>query len=247
MVSRPFALAADLDGTLLGDSEGLVAMLRLLAASDRPAIFIYLTGRYYQSACEAVAANGLPRPIALVTDAGGAIHWHGEPTVDLKWAGKVARRWNPRVVEALAQSIRGLEPQELPTPWRRSYLLVETGAHPGGCRPRPVALLRNALRKARLPYRVVLSGGRNIDVLPRAAAKGTALRYVAHRLGLTPSDILVAGDSGNDVDMLLAGYPAVLVGNAHCEVARRELPGVYRARFPNAWGILEGLYALAIY
>lgn len=244
-MSRPFALAADLDGTLLGDAEALAALLRLLDAWDRPVIYVYLTGRHYRSACEAITAHGLPPPAVLVTDVGGAIHWHGEPAADPAWAGRVGRRWNPLLVEALARSIAGLEPQEVPTPWRRSYSLAEAGAHPADSRPRPVALLRHALHKARLPCRVVFSGVRNVDVLPQGAAKGTALRHVARRLGLAPSDLLVAGDSGNDVDMLVGGFPAVLVGNAQPEVAWRDLPGVYRARLPNAWGVIEALHALA--
>jgi len=52
----------------------------------------------------------------------------------------------------------------------------------------------------------------------------------------------VCGDSGNDVEMLNLGFPAVLVGNASEEVKNKDwLPTVYLARSFYAVGIWEGL------
>lgn len=231
---KPFALAADLDGTLIGDPDSLRELLSRLAAWRRPVLFLYLTGRYYGSALAAIAAAGLPYPTVLVTDVGGAIHWHGTASADPRWAETVLRDWHPRRIEDLAGRIAGLDPQPLPTRWRRSYRVAE-GHH------EPVHALRKALREARLRNRVVFSSGHYVDILPRVAGKGAALRHVVRRLGLGPRDILVAGDSGNDLDMLLAGYPAVVVGNAQPELADRRIPGVYRARRPYAGGIIEAL------
>jgi len=55
---------------------------------------------------------------------------------------------------------------------------------------------------------------------------------------------VVAGDSGNDRDMLTGATPAIVVGNHAQELADlAEQPDIYFARAPHAAGILEGLEA----
>ncbi len=44
---------------------------------------------------------------------------------------------------------------------------------------------------------------RSIDVLPARAGKGSAAEYVRQKLGMEHANTVVAGDSGNDIGMLL--------------------------------------------
>ena len=68
------------------------------------------------------------------------------------------------------------------------------------------------------------------------------MRFLALRLGLPLQSFLVAGDSGNDLEMLVGDTMAVVVGNHKPEL--EELRGrdrVYFASAPFAGGILEGI------
>ena len=81
-------------------------------------------------------------------------------------------------------------------------------------------------RAAGLPSNVIWSvdpeaGVGLVDVLPRRANKRHAIAFLAKRGGFGSSDVLFAGDSGNDLDVLLSPYPAVLVANADADVRRR--------------------------
>lgn len=60
---------------------------------------------------------------------------------------------------------------------------------------------------------------------------------------LCPSEVVVAGDSGNDTAMLtIAGINAILVANHYQEVAHlSSLSHVYTAKNTHALGVLEGL------
>ncbi len=52
----------------------------------------------------------------------------------------------------------------------------------------------------------------DLDLLPQKAGKGAAIKYLSAKLGLGG---IVAGDTGNDLSMLLeSGHPAILVGGA---------------------------------
>lgn len=59
-----------------------------------------------------------------------------------------------------------------------------------------------------------------IDISPKGWSKGTAVRYVAHELGLSLDEVAVFGDSENDLSMIEAVPNSVAVSNASPEVAR---------------------------
>ena len=81
-----------------------------------------------------------------------------------------------------------------------------------------------------------------MDITPVRASPGLAIRFISHKWNLSPDRILVAGDSGNDADMLSGETLGVVVGNHTPELeAIRGRPRVYFADGHHAWGVLEGL------
>jgi sucrose-phosphate synthase len=81
-----------------------------------------------------------------------------------------------------------------------------------------------------------------LDVLPMRASKGSAIRYLADKWGIPVDSILVAGDSGNDEEMLSGNTLGVVVGNHSAELeVLRNRERIYFAEGHYAWGILEGI------
>jgi len=79
-------------------------------------------------------------------------------------------------------------------------------------------------------------------VLPVRASKGQAIRYLAYKWGLPLRAFLGAGDSGNDLEMLVGDTQAVVVSNHSAELENlRGMEQVYFAGTPCASGILEGM------
>lgn len=237
-------LATDLDHTLVGDAAGSAAFSRWFAVRRHQWRLAYLTGRSLASAWDLIAAEGLLLPDALVTDVGTVIHVarHHPPVgymdyrLDGEWQEGLVAAWpGAAVCEALA----GLPGLELQPGGRRPLRLGYQVSS-----PRAVEAAAQRLAARGLPVRLVYSSGCDLDVLPSMAGKGAALHRLVERWGLRPEEVLACGDSGNDLDMLTAGYPAVLVANATAELRHAPLPeGVYRAGRPYAWGILEALGA----
>jgi uncharacterized protein (DUF1330 family) len=89
---------------------------------------------------------------------------------------------------------------------------------------------------------LVYSSSKYLDVLPQRASKGNALTYLAFKWGIPLERFLVAGDSGNDLDMFRPTSLNVVVANhtPGMEVLRGR-PHVYFAKEPHAGGILEGM------
>ena len=102
--------------------------------------------------------------------------------------------------------------------------------------------VRDAVAKAGLEVTLIHSHGEFLDVLPERASKGKAVLFVAEAYGMPLDQIVAAGDSGNDAEMLTCGVQAVMVGNYSQELASlRDDPAVYVASAKYAAGVLEGL------
>ena len=93
-----------------------------------------------------------------------------------------------------------------------------------------------------MKVKVIHSHEAYLDILPIRASKGLAIRYLIMKWGLTPERVLVAGDSGNDEEMLRGNTLGVVVGNYSPEL--RHLygkPRIYFAEKSYADGIIEGI------
>ncbi len=102
--------------------------------------------------------------------------------------------------------------------------------------------VRAAVTSTGIPARVVFSHGQLLDVLPASAGKSAAVSHVAATLNLSMDRVIVAGDSGNDTDMLTDCANAIVVGNCEPELRILGERGVaYQAQGNHAAGVLEGL------
>jgi sucrose-6-phosphatase len=57
-----------------------------------------------------------------------------------------------------------------------------------------------------------------LDVLPKRATKLHAVEFLMQQQGFDNTDTVFAGDSGNDLPVLVSAIPSVLVANASCAV-----------------------------
>ena len=231
-------VVCDIDNTLLGDREALAAFLERLRAQGGRVGFGVATGRRLESAVRVLKEWGVPTPDLFITAVGSEIHYaHAGLLEDQAWARHIDYRWQPEALRAAMRELPGLKPQprEEQRPHKISYFWDAERAP-------SVREIQRHLRKRDLHANVILSHSAFLDLLPIRASKGLAIRYVGMRWGIPPDRFLVAGDSGNDAEMLSGESLGVVVGNHSPEIARlRGRPRVYFARGHHAWGILEGI------
>ncbi|ANU08889.1 hydrolase [Planococcus antarcticus DSM 14505] len=224
-------LATDLDGTLVGDKFSLMALLDFYGTRTYKVSLIYITGRHYQSALSLIAKENLPVPQVLITDVGTGIYTGDSLQQEMAWTEQLEQAWMPDKIDSVASQISGLVSQNLPIANRCSYFASDSAI---------VEVFRAELDKAGIPHKLIYSGGRDVDILPIGSGKGQALQYILDKYNLSEAKLLVAGDSGNDVEMLTMGFPSVIVGNAQPELLEQaEHPSIYRAQKKYAGGIHE--------
>ncbi|MDZ7623465.1 MAG: HAD-IIB family hydrolase [Ignavibacteriaceae bacterium] len=108
--------------------------------------------------------------------------------------------------------------------------------------PENIQKVKSTLIKSKTKANVIFSHGQYLDILPYRASKGKAIRYLAYRWNIPYENILVAGDSGNDSEMLKGDLLGVVVANYSPEL--EELKGqnrVYFAKRNYAGGIIDGI------
>lgn len=233
---RDRALFTDIDNNLLGDSEALAELVHRLKTHHRRVVFGIATGRRIDSALQALRKAGVPAPDVLITSLGTRIHYGPNLIVDEHWADHIEQNWTPNRIRRTLADVPGLVPQSKKdqAPFKISYGL-DVKLAPS------IEEITKLLRQADVAANIQLSFGQYLDITPVRATKGMALRYVAHRLEIPLENILVAGGSGSDEDMMRGNTLAVVVQNRHAEELSEltDVSQVFFASKPFAAGILE--------
>lgn len=235
-------LGADMDRTLLPngsqpESPQARHLLHRLRAHPQ-VLLVYLTGRSRELIQEALADFDLPLPDFAAADVGTTLYrvrdggweewedWSREIAVD--WAGLTG----PELHDLVAD-VPGLQLQE---PDRQKRFKLSYYAPADWDRARWLPEMDRRLRARGVRAQLVWSLDEPVhrgllDVIPGRATKDDAARWLLHQLEVPPERAVVAGDSGNDLPMLVGELQAVLVANAHPEVrAQAELLALQAGR-----------------
>jgi sucrose-phosphate synthase len=230
-------LVTDIDDTLTGDPDALATFLEAMEAAGENVGFAVATGRSLPQALEILEELGLKHPDILITATGTGIHYGPTLVADRSWPRQIAYRWDPDRVKDALTSIPGLSLGDVQcmTQFRLRFHLEDPHAL-------SLAEIRRTLRRDGLQVTAILDHESDLDITPVRASQGLAIRFISHKWNLAPGRILVAGDSGNDADMLSGETLGVVVGNHTPELEElRGRPRVYFADRHHAWGVLEGI------
>lgn len=233
----PRMLISDLDSTLIGEREALQELLNWLRTQVGAVGFGIATGRTLESALELLEQWCVPMPDVLITAVGSEISYGPALRSDSGWANHMRYRWRRDALADVLAAVPGLrlQPEENQRGFKLSY---EVSAR----QLPPLEHLYCLVRARNLHARLVYSRQESLDVLPVRASKGHAVRYLANKWDLPLSSFLVAGDSGNDAEMLKGETLAVVVGNHGSELLGLcDLGQVFFAARHCAGGIVEGL------
>jgi len=235
-VSR-WLLVSDVDRALLGDDPGLEEFAAWVAPRRERLTLCYSSGRFVDSVALSVEATSLPEPDWITGGVGTELASFPGRDLEAGWTATLEGGWDADAAAAAARAACPRledQPEEFQSRFKRSFYLHDAA-------PGELAGIEEALRDTALAVKMVYSSQRDLDLLPAAADKGRAARYLAWSLGIPPAQVVVAGDSGNDRALFEQGFQGVVVANAHAELQAMAGPSVHLASRPCAGGVLEGL------
>lgn len=225
--SSRWLLVSDVDGTLTGNDEGVRALaglgvqIALVLNSSRPRASVVDT------------LERLPpslRVAGLISGMGTEICLRGADQPE--WT-RSFRNWDRGRVDGFMSTLGILHHRsELQTPYKASFSVP---AHRW-------SYFRRRVLDICPDSQVITSGESDFDVIPAEAGKDKAMVWVMRRMGFEPSQVIVAGDSGNDLTMFNAARMAIAVGNSRKELVERVDPNrTYFAKEDHGLGVIEGL------
>jgi sucrose-phosphate synthase len=234
-------LVTDIDGTLISEDlghPGLPELRQILEGRSANFALAYASGRSIDLVNEVIKEMSLPQPDFIISAVGSQVYYkRGDAyLIDKGWSGYLDRNWNRQEVQRRLDHLHFLELQESEgqNPHKISYYLKSQIWKPDQ--------IDTILGKYRSQVTIIMSHNRYLDILPRRASKGKALRYICNKWSIPYKDLYTAGDSGNDYDMLVGSGNAIVVGNAAPELeALKNGKNLFRASEQAAAGILEGL------
>lgn len=228
-------LATDLDGTFLGGSDTQRKVLYDWINTNSDHLLIFVTGRDLAFIRELVQAPGMPRPHYIIGDIGTSV-FDGktfEPITEIE--APIAELWNNSAdrVAAILDQEPSLRLQPGLFRYRRSYYY------------NPESLPTDAIHKIEMAgYDWIISADRFFDVLPKGISKGPTLLRLLDHLELPHDNVLVAGDTLNDLSLFKTELKGVAVGGAEEPLLKliRNLPTVYQSAETGAAGIWDALH-----
>lgn len=232
-------IAVDLDGTLLNSQHAMTERTEkaLRAAMDKGVIVIIATGKTFSSARDVIARLKLTTPgvylqgLAVYTGDGSVRH---QQTLDPEIARQVITFCEDRGFTVVAYSGTRILVRAVTS---ENRILAEKYHEP---EPETVGPLQNVLNETPINKLVVMKVGdaRKItalrwqldkqlgnkarmtqaltdmlEILPKGASKGAALKVLLRELGVAAANVLAIGDGENDLEMIELAGIGVAMGN----------------------------------
>ncbi|MCW2312532.1 HAD-IIB family hydrolase [Rhodoferax antarcticus] len=233
---RPFLLCTDLDRTLIPNgaaTESPYARAHFANLVRQPHVTLaYVSGRNLAQIEEAIKTYQLPTPNFAITDVGSSIYqrkfsgwqswraWDVRIGLDWDWAGASAEH-----ISSLLADVGELRLQE---PEKQARHKLSFYAPLSASATNLKQVIEQRLAQHGVQANVIWSVDEEtqlglVDILPARAGKRQAVEFLMQARGFSREQTVFAGDSGNDLDVMLSDIPAVLVANAHPEVKARSV------------------------
>jgi len=236
LTSSGYLMITDIDNTLIGDNDSMHRLLDLLEQYRENIAWGVATGRSLELTLEAMTEYDIPVPDILICSVGTEIYYGPDLRMDKGWQQHISHRWKPEQVKSTLQVLDFLTFQEAEgqRAHKISYYMEDN--------PDYLAEIYRRLEEEKLSCQVIYSHGQFLDILPKRASKGNAINYLKYKYEFPSSRVMVAGDSGNDEDMIRGNNNGLVVGNHSEEL--EKLRGKLRVFFsPKTYaaGIIDGL------
>ncbi len=231
-------IVSDIDHTLLGDDNSLKEFNELINNTGPDIGFAVATGRTVDSAFEVLKENNVMLPIVIISSVGSEIYYNykGELIYSKGWKAHIKHQWDRNKIYDLLNKFDFLQYQEDDNQ-REFKISYYTSDVPGY-----IDKVKEVLIKNKVKANIIFSHGQFLDILPYRASKGKAIRYLSYRWNIPHENIVVAGDSGNDEEMLKGDLLGVVVGNYTAELdSLRGTRRVYFSKRNYAGGIIDGI------
>ncbi len=254
-------LATDMDGTFIpldGNQQNVRDLKSLCEELEQRRLeLVYVTGRHYELVVDAIDHHELPVPQWIICDVGTSIYRStstGGHQVLRQYHEDLARIVGDFGVGQLADVLSKTDELTMQEPEKQGRFKLSYYCD-ASLLSRITVQVEQLVERIGAPYQIIASvdpftGEGLIDFLPTRVSKDYGLRWWVQHTGRAREEVLFAGDSGNDLAALIAGYRSIVVANADDAVTQQVSRAhqsaswsdrLFLASQPATSGVLEGL------
>ncbi len=240
-------ICTDLDRTLLPNGnqpESPSARHRFAQLCARPEVSLaFVSGRHRKLVLDAINEYQIPVPDFVIGDVGTTIysvqdnHWQTWQS----WFDEIAPDWGGLTHSDLKDLLADLEGLQLQETEKQNRFKLSYYAPPELDTQQVLGEMERRLNAHQVKASLIWSVDETIpigliDVLPASASKLHAVEFLIQQQDFSRQNTVFAGDSGNDLPVLVSPVHSVLVANAISEVREQAL------RLATEQSTLDALY-----
>ncbi|MCW8826110.1 MAG: HAD-IIB family hydrolase [Gammaproteobacteria bacterium] len=231
-MSRHLLLCTDLDRTVIpngAEPESSAAREKFKALAQHSQVtLVYVTGRHLALIEEAITLYNLPTPDFIIGDVGSSIYQRADHRWSIwqNWHDKISADWSGHGSDNIKELLRNtgelrLQEQSKQNRYKLSYYFpIGTDLN------KLVTKVKTVLDAHNIQASLITSIDEPaaiglLDILPAKADKLRAIEFVMSQLGIPHEQTIFAGDSGNDLPVLVSPINAVVVANAPVDICRQ--------------------------
>ena len=257
-------LCCDLDRTVLpnGNASESPGVRELFADLIKHIglTLVYVSGRDIHLLQEAIDEYHIPVPHYAIGDVGTTMYRITENAWQpiTEWSMHIGEDWQQQPADTLQEYLRDLAVLQLQEPQKQNIHKLSYYVATDVPEQSLLQDIRQRLDEHQIKATIVYSIDETtdtglVDVLPQRASKFHAIEFLIEHFGYSLAKTIFAGDSGNDLPVLISHIPAVLVNNAQVSIkttARRlaDKQGLARQLYVARGGFygLNGNYTAGI-
>lgn len=234
-------IICDLDGTLVegNQTDGLDSLTQWISDHQEKVVFGVASGRNKELTRQAFLNYTLPNPDILICSAGTEMYYTEKLIPDNGWESHIDFQWEKEELQNILIKFPGIRLQEPEAQWRYklSYYVDDNFDEDD------MANLHKFLDDHKLRAKILLTENHYLDILPFRASKGSAVRYLGYKWKIPLDQIITAGNSGNDIDMLKGKTKGIVVANHSPEMEElKKNKLIYFSKAALSTGVLEGIH-----
>ena len=244
-------LCSDLDRTLIPNGyqeESAHARPAFRQLAENANIYLaYVSGRGKQLIIDAIEEFYLPEPDYAIGDVGTTLFriTDGNWRLSDEWSDEIGTDWKGLSWKELSEFLEDIDDIQLQEPEKQSqhklsFYTDQDVDHPHLKEKIHLVLAQKGLR-ANIIWSVdeIRTNGL-LDIIPARANKLHAIQFLMKQEQFSEENIVFAGDSGNDLDVLTSGLQAILVKNAMDEVRKEAIEKLSDKQMLNRLYLPEG-------
>ena len=248
---KKILLCSDLDRTIIPnghreESAHARPVFRQLAEHANISL-AYVSGRDKKLILDAIEEFYLPMPDYAIGDVGTTLYRvsNGNWQLSDEWSDEISQDWKgfgwERISELLedVEEIR-LQELEKQSQYKLSYYTAQNVDQQHLKKNICVFLAQKGIRANVIWSVDEVSTNGLLDIIPARANKLHAIQFLMQQEQFSEDRTVFAGDSGNDLDVLISGLQAILVKNAMAEVRKEAVEKLSNKYMLNRLYLPEG-------